>query len=56
MIESRAREPYDPPQVTRVRLAAEEMAVAACKSVRVGPPGTELCNRTGTFVNKAIGS
>lgn len=30
------REPYEPPLVDRIRLVRDEMAVAGCKSTRLG--------------------
>jgi hypothetical protein len=56
MAESKAREAYEPPRILRVRLVADEIAVGNCKSLRVGPPGTLVCNNGGVFVNKTIGS
>ncbi len=56
MAESKAREAYEPPRIVRVRLVADEIAVGNCKSLRVGPPGSLVCNNGGVFVNKTIGS
>lgn len=47
-----ARLPYSPPQIQRVALAAEELAAAACKSVKVG----NFCKKGATLYNKTIGS
>lgn len=46
------REPYMAPTIRRIRLAADELAATACKSVKVG----SFCNKGGTLVNKTIGS
>ncbi|HEY5908761.1 MAG TPA: hypothetical protein VIZ31_12010 [Vicinamibacteria bacterium] len=56
MAESKAREAYEPPRIVRVRLVADEIAVGNCKSLRVGPVGSLVCNNGGVFVNKTIGS
>ncbi|MCM2257081.1 MAG: hypothetical protein NDJ94_15625 [Vicinamibacteria bacterium] len=47
-----ARLPYSPPEIRRVTLAAEELAAAACKSVKVG----NFCKKGATLYNKTIGS
>jgi hypothetical protein len=56
MAETKPREAYEPPRIVRVRLVADEVAVGNCKSVRVGPPGTLVCNNGGVLVNRTIGS
>jgi len=56
MADKPAREPYEPPRIVRVKLVADEMAAGNCKSVRVGGPGSLVCNNTGVFVNRQIGS
>lgn len=39
------REPYQPPEVLRVKLVSDELAVVGCKTLRgAGPGGT--CSRT----------
>lgn len=54
------REPYTPPVVRRIRLAAEELAATACKSQQVGflpgPSGGPICLRGGSTQVKSIGS
>ena len=47
------REPYEAPEIRRVRLAADEMASAGCKAVLVAPG---VCRRDGLFINIALGS
>ena len=49
------REPYEPPQVRRVKLEADELAVAGCKSQSVGG-NPFLCLRGAVIVNRTIGS
>jgi hypothetical protein len=56
MADKPLREPYEPPRIVRVRLVAEEMAAGNCKAVRVGGPGSLVCNNGGVFVNLQIGS
>jgi hypothetical protein len=56
MSDKTGKKPYEPPRIVRVKLAADEMAVANCKSVRVGPAGSNVCNNGGVLVNKTIGS
>lgn len=56
MAEKKDRQAYEPPRIVRVRLVADEVAVGNCKSVRVGPPGTLVCNNGGVFVARTIGS
>lgn len=48
-----ARLPYEPPRIRKVKLAADELAVAGCKSQMVG---TEVCLRGGVLVNRFRGS
>jgi hypothetical protein len=45
--------PYEPPRIRKVKLAADELAVAGCKSQMVG---TEVCLRGGVLVNRFRGS
>jgi hypothetical protein len=47
------KEPYEPPEVIRIRLFAEEMASGACKSIMVG---TLVCQRGGILFNVTQGS
>ena len=47
------KEPYEPPRIRRVKLVAGEVAVAACKSVRIG---LNVCRRGAVVTNKTIGS
>ena len=47
------KEPYEAPVIRRIRLIADELAVGACKRIRVA---TDVCNKTGTFINRTIGS
>ena len=49
------REPYEAPQVRRVKLEADEMAVAGCKTQAVGG-NQNLCLRGAVIVNRTIGS
>jgi hypothetical protein len=49
------REPYEPPQIRRVKLEADELAVAGCKSESVGG-NPNLCRRGAVIVNRTIGS
>lgn len=44
---------YEPPRIRKVKLAADELAVAGCKSQMVG---TEVCLRGGVLVNRFRGS
>ena len=48
-----AKLPYEPPRIRKVKLAADELAVAGCKSQMVG---TEVCLRGGVLVNRFKGS
>lgn len=48
-----AKLPYEPPRIRKVKLAADELAVAGCKSQMVG---TEVCLRGGVLVNRFRGS
>ncbi len=51
---SPSRRPYEPPQVFRIRVAGDELAVAGCKtSVAVTGP-TSGCAKFGTC--KVVGS
>ena len=55
MDEEPARQPYEPPQVRRVKLEADELAVSGCKSESVG--GSEVvCRRGVVIVNRTLGS
>ncbi len=47
------KEPYEPPRIRRVKLVAGEVAVAACKSVRIA---LNVCRRGAVVTNKTIGS
>ena len=47
------KRPYESPRIRKVKLAAEELAVAGCKSQMVG---TEVCLRGGVLVNRFRGS
>jgi hypothetical protein len=51
-----AKVPYEPPRILKVKLVADEIAVGNCKSARVGPPSSTVCNNGGVLVNKTIGS
>jgi len=42
-----AREPYEPPEVVRVKLSREEMAVAGCKRNITAHGPVTTCLRTG---------
>jgi hypothetical protein len=44
---------YESPRIRKVKLAADELAVAGCKSQMVG---TEVCLRGGVLVNRFRGS
>jgi hypothetical protein len=56
MADTKPREAYEPPRISRVRLVADEVAVGHCKSVRVGPPASLMCNNGGVITAKTIGS
>ncbi|MEW6368300.1 MAG: hypothetical protein AB1714_27025 [Acidobacteriota bacterium] len=47
------KEAYEPPEIRRIRLAADEMASAGCKAVLVAPG---VCRRDGLLINIALGS
>ena len=47
------KEPYEPPRIRKVKLVAGEVAVAACKSVRIA---LNVCRRGAVVTNKTIGS
>jgi hypothetical protein len=50
-----SREGYEPPQVRKVTLEADELAVAGCKSESVG--GSDVvCRRGAVIVNRTLGS
>jgi hypothetical protein len=38
-----SREPYEPPAVERIRIVANEMAVAGCKSATLGVAVARAC-------------
>ena len=46
--------PYEPPQIFRIRIAGDELAVAGCKSAVNGPGGgvpscaKSICKSTGS--------
>ena len=48
-----SKEPYETPQVRKVKLVPDELAVGACKKQQVFP---EFCNKGGVIVNRQIGS
>jgi hypothetical protein len=49
------REAYETPRVRRIRLVADELAVAGCKSTPVS--GSRIvCRRGRVIVNRTIGS
>jgi hypothetical protein len=47
------RKPYEPPRIRKIRLAADELAVAHCKSTQVAPL---VCKQGNVLFNKTIGS
>ena len=47
------RQPYTPPQVRRIRIVPEELAVAACKKTMRSP---NVCIIGAKLVNKTQGS
>ena len=47
------KEPYETPQVRKVKLVPDELAAGACKKQQVFP---EFCNKGGIIVNRQIGS
>lgn len=49
------KEPYEPPRIRKVRLAADELAVTGCKSTPVGG-NPNVCRRGVVLVNRTIGS
>lgn len=51
----KAREPYEPPRVRKIKLVPDELAVTGCKSTPVG--GSQiLCRRGAVIVSRTIGS
>jgi hypothetical protein len=53
LAKKRRKEPYEAPRIRKIRLALDELAVAACKSQQAAP---NVCNRGGVFVVRNIGS
>ena len=53
VLKEKGREPYEPPRIRKVKLVAGEVAVAACKSVRIA---LNVCRRGAVVTNKTIGS
>jgi hypothetical protein len=49
----KAKEPYEPPRIRKIKLVPDELAVTGCKSVIVG---TNVCRIGGRFVNFSRGS
>jgi hypothetical protein len=47
------KESYEAPEVTRIRLFGDEMAVTACKSTMISQ---YVCNLDGSFINLNQGS
>jgi hypothetical protein len=47
------KEPYEPPEVTRIRLTGDEIAVTGCKAVMVG---ADVCRNGSHLINKNQGS
>jgi len=47
------KQAYEPPRIRKVKLVAGEVAVAACKSVRIA---LNVCRRGAVITNKTIGS
>ncbi|MEW6348655.1 MAG: hypothetical protein AB1646_06305 [Thermodesulfobacteriota bacterium] len=41
--QSRARQPYTPPKITKVRLIVEEAVLAGCKGPSASGPGYAAC-------------
>jgi hypothetical protein len=48
-----SRQPYEPPEIRRIKVVPEELAAAACKKVRIS---NNVCRVGGKLVNKTIGS
>lgn len=53
MNKSVAKEPYEPPRIRKVKLAAGELAVAHCKSTQIAP---NVCKKGISIFAKSIGS
>jgi hypothetical protein len=47
------KKPYAPPRIRKIRLAADELAVAHCKSTQVV---VNICKQGNVLFNKSIGS
>lgn len=47
------KEPYEPPAVTRIQLAGDEIASTGCKAT---PAGTNVCKKGSQLINLNIGT
>jgi len=47
------RQPYEPPQLRKITIVPEELAVAACKKTMISP---NVCRAGSKLVNKTQGS
>lgn len=47
------KEEYETPQIYRIKLAPDELAVTGCKA---SGPSPGVCNNGGVLVNKEFGS
>jgi len=50
-----SREAYEKPRIRKIRLVADELAVAGCKATPVGGSRV-ICRRGRVIVNRTIGS
>ena len=47
------RQPYEPPQIRKIKIVPEELAAAACKKTMVI---STICNKSGKLINRLQGS
>jgi len=47
------RQPYEPPEIRKIKIVPEEIAAAACKKTQIGP---NTCRVGSKLINKQIGS